>query len=85
MAALNVATMASYIVPHSDTVETGLRSIEKLHEDLVHPFESAGTVQGGYILSASGAAGGNMYRSDLAPQLTREQFLAMLAESEASV
>ena len=82
MAALNVATMASYIAPHSDTVETGLRSIEKLHEDLVHPFESAGTVQGGFLLTAGGFAGGELYRSDLAPQIEKLAFFKMLAESE---
>lgn len=80
MAALNVATMASYIAPHSDTVETGLRSTEKLHEDLVSPGELAKDHGAGYTLGTGDL--GHAYTSDLAPPIDKLTFSTMLAESE---
>ena len=41
MGAVLIADMAEWIVPGCETRETGLRSTEKLHEDLVHLFEPA--------------------------------------------
>jgi UDP-N-acetylglucosamine 4,6-dehydratase len=81
MGALAVADMAQIIAPGCDTVETGLRSTEKLHEDLVHPFEGADELPHGYLLHG-GAPGGIAYTSDTAPRLTKTQFLAMLSEVE---
>ena len=84
MGALNVAMMASYIAPHSDTVETGLRSTEKLHEDLVHPFEPAVELNNHFRLWGAEKPG-VAYASDLAPPIDKLTFYRMLAESEASV
>ena len=81
MGALGIEQMAQFIAPGCDTIETGLRSTEKLHEDLVHPFESADSQVGNYLLF-EGAPGGHRYTSEIAPRLTREQFLAMLSEVE---
>jgi len=79
MGALSIEDTARYAVGTSfiDTVETGLRSTEKLHEDLVHPFESAIELDAGYYLG-HGLPGGLTYTSEIAPKLTRDQFLGML-------
>jgi UDP-N-acetylglucosamine 4,6-dehydratase/5-epimerase len=81
MGSLGIEAMAQIIAPGCDTVETGLRSTEKLHEDLIHPFEPADNQAGNYLLF-EGAPGGHRYTSDIAPRLSREQFLAMLAEAD---
>lgn len=84
MAALNIATMASYIAPGADTVETGLRSCEKLHEDLVNVDEPL--IAGPDCFWIGGGANtttGHRYTSAIAPQLDRAAFLAMLETSEA--
>lgn len=81
MQALNVATMAGYIAPGADTVEIGLRSTEKLHEDLVSPFEPAAELNT-YFRVWPTERPGLVYRSDLAPQIEKLVFYKMLAESE---
>jgi UDP-N-acetylglucosamine 4,6-dehydratase/5-epimerase len=81
MGALGVEEMAQIVIPGCDMVETGLRSTEKLHEDLVHPFEAADSQAGNFLLF-TGAPGGHAYTSDIAPRLSREQFLVMLDEAE---
>jgi UDP-N-acetylglucosamine 4,6-dehydratase/5-epimerase len=84
MAALPIVDLAHIIAPGSDTVEVGLRSCEKLHEDLVHADELAVEVKHGFVIgTGEGATTGHTYTSDTAPRLTREQFLSMLAEAEA--
>ena len=88
LAALGIETMAGYVVPGCDTVETGLRSTEKLHEDLIHPFETAVERGNGFLLGLwerhPGDRTGIAYTSDTAPQLDQQTFWAMLAESEAA-
>ena len=81
MGALSIEDMAQMISPGCDMVETGLRSTEKLHEDLVHPFEPAKDKGAGYVLMEGGELG-HRYTSEIAPRLTREQFLTMLDEAE---
>jgi len=78
MGALRIEDMAAYIAPGCDLVETGLRSTEKLHEDLVHPFETATKGTAFYYLHAGGETG-HCYTSEIAPKLTRDQFLGMLS------
>lgn len=80
MGALGVDDMARYVVPGCDTVETGLRSTEKLHEDLLHPYEAANELASGFLLYAGAAPGGIAYTSETAHRLTRDEFLAMLQE-----
>lgn len=81
MGALSIEDMAQFVVPGCDTIETGLRSTEKLHEDLVHPFERATKGTAFYYLRDDGELG-HRYTSEIAPRLTKEQFLAMLSEAE---
>lgn len=61
--------------------EIGLRSLEKLDEDLVHPYECARKLPCHYLLTRDGTYG-HSYRSDTARQLTHDELLAML-DSEA--
>lgn len=81
--AVAVADMADWIVPGCDTTEIGLRSTEKLHEDLVHPCEPFSEDACG-LFTAPTARGGITYTSETAPRIDRGTFLTMLAESEAS-
>jgi UDP-N-acetylglucosamine 4,6-dehydratase/5-epimerase len=81
MGALGVEEMAQIVIPGCDMVETGLRSTEKLHEDLVHPFEAVKDKGAGYLLMEGGTTG-HTYTSEIAPRLSQAQFLAMLAEAD---
>lgn len=81
MHSLGIQDMAQMIAPGADTIETGLRSTEKLHEDLVHPYESAIDLDAGYYIGRD-LPGGIAYTSEIAPRLTRDQFMAMLSEAE---
>lgn len=81
MHALGIAAMAGYIAPGVGLFETGLRSTEKLHEDLVSPYELAQDCATGFVLGSGQL--GHAYTSEHAPLLSRAAFLAMLAESEA--
>lgn len=83
MGALPLVEMADIIAPGSDTVEVGLRGVEKIHEDLIHEDEEAIEVEeGDYFIVGSGHKG-TRYTSDIAPRLPRERFLAMLEETES--
>lgn len=81
MGALGIEQMAHIIAPGCELVETGLRSTEKLHEDLVHPYEGAVEQARGFLLCA-GAPGGIAYTSAVAPRLSPGQFTQMLREAE---
>lgn len=83
MSALPIAEMAQIIAPGADMIETGLRSCEKRHEDLVHPDEQAFTTTGHYYLDRDDGALGHSYTSEHAPRLSADQFRAMLQEAEA--
>lgn len=82
MSALNIADMAQIIAPGCDTTEMGLRACEKLHEDLIHPDEVAAQTLMGDFVVGRGKATGHRYTSEIAPRLTKEQFLAMLREAD---
>ena len=84
MGAVLIADMADWIIARCETRETGLRSTEKLHEDLVHPCEPAFERRANTFVLHSDGNMGYTYTSDTASRIAREQFLAMLAESEAS-
>jgi UDP-N-acetylglucosamine 4,6-dehydratase len=94
MGALPIIDMARIIAPGCDTIEMGLRSCEKLHEDLVHIDEQAWELlltspstgqqrTRHYILDAAHGTLGHSYTSETAPRLSADQFRAMLAEAEA--
>lgn len=79
MSALSIGEMAAMVAPGAPLHVTGLRSIEKAHEDLVHPDERASETLTRYRLGFGET--GHSYTSADAPRLTREQFLAMLEEA----
>lgn len=82
MGAMSIEAMARSIAPECDTVETGLRSREKVHEDLVYPDECT-IDDGDYWTLTPGEAGtGVHYTSRTAWKLTAMQFAAMLSEAE---
>jgi UDP-N-acetylglucosamine 4,6-dehydratase len=81
MSALALPDLVHIIAPGARTMESGLRSAEKLHEDLVHPDERADDT-GAHYLIGNGTTG-HRYTSETAPRLTEAQFLAMLEEAES--
>lgn len=80
MGALSIAELAGIVAPGAPLRCTGLRSIEKTHEDLVHPDELAQELPAGWIVGTGEI--GRAYRSDMAPRLSPGDFLAMLNEAE---
>jgi UDP-N-acetylglucosamine 4,6-dehydratase/5-epimerase len=81
MGALSLLEMADIIAPGSAVVEAGLRSCEKIHEDLVHEDELVTDLPRTYAVGRG--ALGHRYTSDTAPRLSRTAFLAMLDEAES--
>lgn len=81
MGALSIVDMAHIIAPRAEITTTGLRSCEKLHEDLVHPDEQAMDIDGHYYLHPDGELG-HRYTSETAPKLSADAFLRMLSEAE---
>lgn len=79
MGALSIREMAEIIAPGSPVVETGLRSLEKMHEDLVHPDELATETSTHFHLGPwSDPITGYRYTSKHARRLTADEFLGML-------
>ncbi len=81
MGALSIREMAQIVAPGAAHHVTGLRSVEKVHEDLIHADEPAHDAGATYVLHAGGTTG-HRYTSEHAPRLSRAQFLAMLDEAE---
>ena len=82
MRSLSLAELAQIVAPGAELKETGFRSVEKLHEDLVSQDERASETFSHIILSAVGSAHIN-YTSYDAPRLSPQAFRSMLAEAEA--
>lgn len=83
MGAMSILDMALAIAPMSETVETGLRSLEKMHEDLVAPDELAVETPTHFHLGTWGdPVTGYSYTSRSARKLSADEFLSML-EPEA--
>lgn len=80
MGALSIREMAEIIAPGTLQQIVGLRSVEKQHEDLVHPDELASETLTHYRVGIGET--GHSYTSDAAPRLCPEAFLAMLEEAE---
>lgn len=83
MGAMNILDMAQTIAPGCFTLETGLRSLEKLHEDLVHPDELAVETPTHFLLGRG--TRGHRYASDTARQITPDELLAMLEPEAVAV
>lgn len=87
MRSLSLAELAHIIAPGAELKTTGLRSVEKRHEDLVHKDEPCidrgdHFVLGLWSFHPQGTTG-QRYTSYDAPRLTPNAFRAMLAEAEA--
>lgn len=91
MSALSIPSLAEIICPGARLTEIGLRSTEKLHEDLVHSCEQASEGPYHYVLTDEQQEGQKVrsvvsidhsYDSARCPTLTKEAFLSMLAEAE---
>lgn len=82
MRSLSIAELAHIIAPGAAIRTTGLRSIEKRHEDLVHTDEPADDPTDDYFYLGPRAFGSMSYTSYDAPRLTPSAFRAMLAEAE---
>lgn len=81
MGALSLAQMAEMVAPGATLKPIGWRSMEKAHEDLVHPDEQASETLTQYRIGFGER--GHVYTSAAAPRLTSDQFLAMLKEAES--
>jgi len=85
MRSLSLAELAHIIAPGAELIETGFRSVEKLHEDLISSDEAAWCVgDDHFIIAAHGDSPDRLsYTSYDAPRLTPQAFRAMLAEAES--
>lgn len=80
MSKLNIADMARLVCPGAQLVEMGMRSTEKLHEDLVHEDEIS-TETPRHFLIGRGFTGAK-YTSEHAPDANPVLFLEWVAEAE---
>ena len=85
MRSLSLAELAQIIAPNAELIETGFRSVEKMHEDLVSQDEVAWRVGDEYFMLAHHGDSPDQlsYTSYNAPRLAPAAFRAMLAEAEA--
>lgn len=81
MGKLNIVDLARLVAPGAPIVEIGLRSCEKLHEDLVHTDEEAMDIGGYYLIGRGGT--GHQYTSEIAPDLNPSEFLQWVHEAES--
>ena len=80
MRSLTLHELAHIVAPGAELKEVGFRSVEKLHEDLVHEDERASETFSHIILSDVGSARIN-YTSYDAPRLAAAEFRRMLSEA----
>lgn len=83
MRSLSLREMAEIIAPGADLTVTGLRSVEKRHEDLIHDDEQVTEADRSFVVWNHEAQTGHRYTSYDAPRLAPNAFRAMLAEAEA--
>lgn len=92
MGALSLSEMAQIIAPGCATIEMGLRSCEKVHEDLIHADELVIDAGSRFIVGdkpwtattpTTTPTTGTTYTSEHAPRLSADDFLAMLEEAES--
>ena len=81
MASMSLVSLAETVCPGAKIAETGLRSTEKLHEDLVHTAELANESVDTYRLTSKGNLG-HTYTSLNCPRLTPDAFRVMLKDAE---
>lgn len=83
MHSLSLRELAQIVAPGAELHTTGLRSIEKRHEDLVHTDESAADGGDVFLIGHPECKAGHSYTSYDAPRLAPIEFRRMLAEAEA--
>ena len=83
MRSLSLREMANIVAPGAELHTTGLRSIEKRHEDLLHVDESAADAGDVFIIGHPEGKSGRSYTSYDAPRLAAAEFRCMLSEAEA--
>lgn len=81
MRALKLAALAQALHPDSPIDQIGLRSKEKVHEDLVAPNEQALEYTDYFLLSSKGSLGHTYCSRDVA-DLPVEKFMAMLDNAQ---
>lgn len=83
MGSLSIKAMASIIAPGAPTIDMGVRSCEKTHEDLIHPDEDA-TEDGDrhFLIHNTRNSGGIVYNSRTCRALGSTEFLSMLEAAE---
>jgi len=81
MGSLPIARMAELICPGATLRECGLRSTEKLHEELVASDEPADETPDHFIVRSSGTRD-HTYASNTCPPLRADAFLAMVQDAE---
>lgn len=82
MGALSLVEMLDYICEGAKWHTIGLRSLEKIHEDLVHAEEPATETTTHYTILPVPGAAGLAYTSKIAPRVTKQRFLEMLSDAE---
>ncbi len=82
MRSLTLVELASIVAPGADVVETGFRSVEKRHEDLVSADEISADAGDVFIIGHPQGSTGHRYTSYDAPRLMPAAFRSMLAEAE---
>lgn len=83
MRSLSLMEMADIVAPGCAVRETGMRSMEKIHEDLIHPDEEVEMDEERDCYIVGNGRTGHSYTSYDAPRLTPAAFRAMLSEAEA--
>lgn len=82
MGALSLEELAGIVAPGAVIEEIGYRSIEKQHEDLVS-FDECVLETPTHFYLRPGHPQHSRYQSDMAPRLSADAFLSMLAIAEA--
>lgn len=80
VASCEMTRLANHLFPNCEFDEIGLRSNEKLHEDLVSTDETSMDCGSAFLIGVGSR--GHEYRSSTATQLRMEDFDRMLAEAE---
>jgi len=75
----SMVSLANHLFPSCDFQEVGLRSNEKLHEDLVSVDELSSDCECGFLVGIGSR--GSSYRSSIAEHLRMENFDRMLADA----
>jgi UDP-N-acetylglucosamine 4,6-dehydratase len=83
MSSLMLEDMAEMLHPGCELEVTGLRSNEKMHEDLVHPWEPVDDQKNHFVIRVgTDFPTGFVYTSMAAPRLSRSELMRMLSDAQ---